>query len=440
MCDMEMTDGAAAMPLLEDHPLRYRLANELHARPFPNLAAPAQAIFIAIKQPKDAAKRDRSVDRSHLIALLDRFGADHPAPDATHFFGDLGKFRLKWEQHTEFVTYTAFLPVNGDRAFHPAAWEVFPEDWLAQAPGVRITSAQIRIEVAPEDEGEIAEKIGEWLVPESLAVSHVLDRTAVIAGDFRIDSNGHMRFAVFCKSDTGSRRIGRIVQRICEIETYKAMSLLGLPTSREISTRMGEMDAGLVRLVADMTGDLSKPDETLGQLLSIAAELEKLQAESAFRFGATGAYEALVTQRIAVLREERFMGRQTFGEFMMRRYDPAMRTIKATERRLVSMTERAIRAGDLLRTRVDVDRSAQNQDLLESMDRRADLQLRLQKTVEGLSVVAISYYAVNLVVYLLGPLADPMGVSKTMLTAGAVLPVVLAVWLVVFSIRRSMER
>jgi uncharacterized membrane-anchored protein len=433
-------DGAAAMPPLEDHPLRYRLANELHARPFPNLAAPAQAIFVAIKQPKDAAKRDRSVDRAHLIALLDRFGADHPAPEATHFFGDLGKFRLKWEQHTEFVTYTAFLPVNGERAFHPAAWEVFPEEWLAQAPGVRITSAHIRIEVAPEDDGEIAGKIGEWLVPESLAVSHVLDRTAVIAGDFRIDSNGHMRFAVFCKSDTGSRRIGRIVQRICEIETYKAMSLLGLPTSREISRRMGEMDEGLVRLVADMTGDLSKPDETLGQLLSIAAELEKLQAESAFRFGATGAYEALVTQRIKVLREERFMGRQTFGEFMMRRFDPAMRTIKATERRLLSMTERAIRAGDLLRTRVDVDRSAQNQELLESMDRRADLQLRLQKTVEGLSVVAISYYAVNLVVYLLGPLAEPLGVSKTMLTAGAVLPVVLAVWLVVYSIRRSMER
>lgn len=427
------------MPL-EDHPLRYRLANELHARPFPNLAAPAQALFLAIKQPRNAAKRDRGLDRAHLIALLDRFGADHPAPDATHFFGDLGKFRLKWEQHTEFVTYTAFLPVNGGRPFDPAGWEVFPEDWLSQAPGVRVTAASIRIENAPREDAEIAEKLGEWLVPESLAVSHVLDRTAVIAGDFRIDSNGQMRFAVFCKPDTGSRRIGRIVQRICEIETYKAMSLLGLPVSRAISTRMGEMDEGLVRLVADMTGDLSKPDETLGQLLSIASELEKLQAESAFRFGATGAYEALVTQRIAVLREERFMGRQTFGEFMMRRYDPAMRTIKATERRLLSMTERAIRAGDLLRTRVDVDRSAQNQELLESMDRRADLQLRLQKTVEGLSVVAISYYAVNLVVYLLAPLAEPMGVSKTLLTALAVVPVVLAVWSVVHSIRRSMEK
>lgn len=427
------------MPI-QDHPLRFRLANELHARPFPNVAAPAQAIFLAIKQPKDAAKRDRGLDRAHLLALLDRFGADHPAPDATHFFGDLGKFRLKWEQHTEFVTYTAFLPAGDARPFDPSAWEVFPEDWLAKAPGVRITSAQIRIETAKGMDQDVADKLAEWMVPESLAVSHVLDETAVIAGDFRIDSNGHMRFAVFCKEGTDSRRIGRIVQRICEIETYKSMSMLGLPMARDISTRMGEMDESLAELVNAMTGHLAKPDETLGQLLAISAELEKLQTQSAFRFGATGAYEALVNQRIEVLREVRFMGRQTFAEFMMRRYDPAMRTIKATERRLLSMSERAIRAGDLLRTQVDVNRSAQNQDLLASMDRRADMQLRLQKTVEGLSVVAISYYAVSLVVYLISPLAEPLGTSKTTLTALAVVPVVLAVWLMVRSIRRSMEK
>ncbi len=428
------------MPPIQDHPLRYQLANELHARPFPSLACPGQAVFLAIKQPREAAKRDRSLDRAHLIALLDRFGAQHPQPDATHYFGQIGKYFLKWEQHTEFVTYTAFTDQIGERPFHSAAWDVFPDDWLAQAPGMRITSAHIRIASEPDDESEVDAALAEWFVPESLAVSRVLDDTAIIAGDFRIDSAGHMRFAVFTPVETDDRRIGRIVQRICEIETYKTVSMLGLPRARDISRRMGEMDEELSALVTDMTGDLSKPDETLGQLLSIAAELEKLQTESAFRFGATGAYEALVNQRVSVLREERFHGRQTFGEFMMRRFDPAMRTIKATERRLLSMTERAIRAGDLLRTRVDVDRSAQNQALLESMDRRADLQLRLQRTVEGLSVVAISYYALNLVVYLLAPLSEAAGISRTTLSAAAVLPVIGGVWLMVRSIRRSMEK
>ena len=135
------------------------------------------------------------------------------------------------------------------------------------------------------------------------------------------------------------------------------------------------------------------------------------------------------------MREARFEGRQSFAEFMLRRFDPAMRTVRATEARLKAMVERAARAGDLLRTRVDVERSAQNQALLESMDRRADLQLRLQRTVEGLSVVAISYYAINLVTYGLYPVAKALHVDKTMLTAAATPVVVLAVWLVVRNIR-----
>ena len=427
------------MPIV-DHPLRYTLNNELHARPFPSLAAPGQAVYIAFKEPSQAAKRDRELDRAHLIALLDRFGAQHPTPGATHYFGDLGKFRLKWEQHTEFVTYTAFIDNGLERPFDPTAWEVFPDDWLSEAPGARITSAHLTYRPAPEDDAEIEPMIHDWFVPESLAASRVLDDTGVIAGDFRIDSSGHLRFAVFTRPDTGHRRLGRIVQRICEIETYKTMSMLGLPRARTLSGDLGRIDEQLSRLVSDMTGDLSRPDETLTQLLGIASELEKLQTDNAFRFGATGAYDAIVTQRVQVLREERFRGRQTFAEFMMRRFDPAMRTVTSTEDRLETMTTRAIRAGDLLRTRVDVDRSAQNQDLLASMDRRSDMALRLQKTVEGLSVVAISYYAVSLVVYLIGPLAAPLGLSETGLTAIVVLPVVAVVWGIVRSIRRSVEK
>ena len=139
-----------------------------------------------------------------------------------------------------------------------------------------------------------------------------------------------------------------------------------------------------------------------------------------------------------MLREERFHGGQTFADFMMRRYDPAIRTVKSTEKRLQALSDRAIRAGELLRTRVDVERSAQNQALLESMDRRADLALRLQHTVEGLSVVAISYYAVSLVSYLLYPITNA-GISKGMLTATITIPVVLAVWFTIRLIRRRLE-
>ncbi|MEL6800231.1 MAG: DUF3422 domain-containing protein [Pseudomonadota bacterium] len=426
------------MSPIEDHPLRYRMANELHARPFPPLEAPCRAAYLAIKQPKDAAARDRSLDRDHLIALLDRFGAAHPQPGATHWFGEIGKYRLKWESHTEFVTYTIFDTGVAEKPFDAATFEVFPEDWLAKAPGARITSALIRVEMLAGENG-VADKLGDWFVPESLAASHVLDNSAIVAGDFRIDPAGHMRFAVFVRPATGARRVGRIVQRLCEIETYKSMSMLGLSRVRDLGARMGEIDTELTELMGQMSGGGDSSDETLKGLLAISSELENMLAQNSFRFGATGAYEALVQQRIDVMREERFGGRQTFGEFMLRRFDPAMRTVKAAQGRMGAMAERAMRAGNLLRTRVDVERSAQNQALLESMDKRADLQLRLQRTVEGLSVVAISYYAVNLAVYLLGPVGEGLNVSQLVMTAVVTPLVIIVVWWAVQRIRKSVE-
>ncbi|MCC6006962.1 MAG: DUF3422 domain-containing protein [Rhodobacteraceae bacterium] len=420
---------------LTDHPLRYDLANELHARPFPVMRAPGHAVFLAIRPPGDAAARDRGADRAHLVALLDRFGAAHPREGATHFFGDLGRHKIKWECHTEFVTYTVFSEGLPPVPFDGSAFGVFPEDWLAEAPGERLTSVLVRVEMG-ENEAAIPERLGDWFDGASVAVSRVLDASAIVASDFRIDSRGHMRVAIFANPDTGPRRLGRVVQRLLEVETYKTIAMLGLPMAREVSARLTEIDSKLAALVAAMNRKEAASDATLTELLDISAEVESMLARHAFRFGATFAYEAIVNQRITVLREERFQGRQTFEEFMTRRFDPAMRTVRATEGRLERIAERARQAGSLLRTRVDVERSAENQALLASMDRRADLQLRLQRTVEGLSVVAISYYAVNLAVYMTEPLADEAGLPKLWLTAGLTPLVVLAVWGVVRRIRR----
>ncbi|WP_093359980.1 DUF3422 family protein [Tropicimonas isoalkanivorans] len=434
-----MSDPAPA-PVPSDHPRRYELANELHARPFPEVSAPCRAMYLAFKQPRDAATRDRAEDRAHLVVLLDRFGAPHPKPGATHWIGRLGRHTLKWECHTEFTTYTLFLDGLEARPFDPADYEVLPANWLAAAPGLRIASAMIRIEVLENGAEEaVAERLDEWFVAESLSAGYVLDEVAIVASDFRIDTAGHVRFALFVRPDVGARRIGRIVQRLTEIEIYSAMSLLGLPRARDVSARMGEIDKQLVTLMSDLTGDSRPAEEALGKLLNVSAELENLLATASFRFGATAAYEAIVHDRVRVLRESRFAGRQLFSEFVSRRYDPAMRTIRSTEARLRTMAERAARAGDLLRTRVDVERQAQNQRLLESMDRRADLALKLQHTVEGLSVVAISYYALNLASYATYPFYEAVGLSKGLATALLTPVVVLVVFLMIRRIRKGMH-
>ena len=415
------------MPPIQDHPERYRLANELHARPFPVAEAPGRAVYLALKKVENAVARDRAADRAHLVDLLDRHGAPHPQPDATHYAGRIGKHMLKWESHTEFVTYTVFQSGETDRPFDPAHFAVFPEDWLATAPAERLTSAILHIERAAGDAG-LAERADDWMVAEGLAMSRVLDDQLVIAADFHIDPGGHMRFAVFARPGTGERRIGRVVQRLCEIETYKAAAMLGLFRVRALGPELGQVDARLSALMADMAGRERAPEAMLDDLLATSARLESLIAEASFRLSATAAYEAIVNQRVEVLRETRFAGRQTLREFMTRRFDPAMRTVAATRARMEQLSGRAARASDLLRTRVDVDRTASSQALLESMDRRAALQLRLQHTVEGLSVVAISYYAVGLALYMLGPLGAAVGVEKGLMAALVAPAVILAVW------------
>lgn len=424
--------------MIADHPHRFELANELHARPFPSLAAPCHAVFLAVKRREGAASRDRGEDRAHLIALLDRFGAQHPGRAATHFFGRLGRHRLKWECHTEFVTYTLFGDGIARVPFDGTSFSALPADWLAQAPGDRLTSALVRVD-SMADAGSIEQSLDDCFDGEGLAVAKVLDASAIVASDFRIDANGHTRISVFADPQMGPRRLGQIVQRLLEIETYKTAAMLGLPVARELSSRVSELDGELADLVSRMRRPNDEAEATLDALLAMSARIEHLLASNSFRFGATAAYEAIVLQRIEVLREEHYGESTTLGEFMMRRFDPAMRTVRAAEQRLEHMAERARQAASLLLTRVEVGRSAENQALLASMDRRADLQLRLQRTVEGLSVVAISYYAVNLLANLAKPLGPMLGLGEGVLLALLTPPVVGLVWFLIRSIRKGMS-
>ncbi len=419
-----------------DHPLRYSSANELHARPFPEISAPCRAAFIATTLEPGADQRAKV--RAHLLDLLDRHGADHPAPGASHYSSKLGQLTLKWEGHSEFTTYTLFADGLTPDAFKGQLHESFPKDWMAEMPGQVITSAIVRIEVEENEtaiEKRLDSEMRQWFVGESLAAAYILDRSAVVATDFRIDAGGHVRFAVLVKDGTGKRRIGRIVQRLLEIETYKCTAMLTLPVARSVFSKAHALDSELSGVVQSMAREGDDAAASLDRLLAVSANVELLQSETSFRFSAGRAYREIVAQRVDVLREERVLGRQLFSEFMMRRFDPAMRTCDAAQTRVSDLSAQAARASDLLSTRVGVAATEQNRRLLHRMNERAALQMRLQETVEGLSVVAVTYYAVNLLGYLLAPIAKGILPSKSWLMGILVVPVGLLVWMLVRRIK-----
>jgi uncharacterized membrane-anchored protein len=247
--------------------------------------------------------------------------------------------------------------------------------------------------------------------------------------DFHLQPSGFERVLVIAPPHVSETRAGRISQRLLELETYRLMALRGLPVAKALGPTLTQAEAQLASITAQLENKSASEQDLLDQLVSLAARVERATAENTYRFAATRAYDALVTQRIAELRERPIPGTQTIGEFMQRRLSPAMATVAASAQRLTSLSERVSRTSALLRTRVDIVTEAQNQQLLEKLTRGQEMQLHLQTTVEGLSIAAISYYVISLLLYLAkGAKAAGLPIQPEM-AAGALIPLVLwAVW------------
>jgi uncharacterized membrane-anchored protein len=403
---------------LEDHPLRERLNSEFHARlPIP-LVSPLIVSHLVFKH-EGLSVQD---ERDNLTRLCQSSVCQSIESSDTHLMLDAGSYRLRWELHTEFSSYTFFRPlaVGEPHNLDSTALDAILPEWLAAIPGQLIVATHVELrstaEMSPESVTAGFPSTGRQMVAVQVA-----DGAAWVFTDFMFD-NGFSRFLVLDASMT-QRQAGRAVQRLVEIETYRLMALLGLPVAKEVGRWLSGAEKQLAELM-DHIGQARTPDDeraVLARLSTLAAEVEHSVARTTFRFGASRAYYSLVMQRIEDLRELRVSGFPTLNEFMQRRLLPAMDTCAAMARRQDDLSGRVARNSQLLRTRVDIELERQNQELLAQMNNRAKLQLRLQETVEGLSVVAITYYGSQLVHYLAkGAKYWLSGLSPEMATAVAI--------------------
>ena len=386
-----------ALSELQEHPLRQRLNNEFHARPPVPLVGAMLVSHLVFKHSAEKAP----AARDNLSKLCQGHVCNSIESSDSHLMIDTGAFRMRWELHTEFSSYTFFRPLASGEELHPdvTAFDAVHPEWFSGIPGKLIVATHVELrstdEISPDS-------ILASLTPNgrTMVAAKVADETAWIFTDFKID-NGFSRFLVLNAGMT-QRQTGRTVQRLVEIETYRMMALLGLPVAKEVGRWLYDGEKKLADMM-DFIGQAKSPTderEVLGMLSALAADVEHSVARTTFRFGASRAYHGLVMQRIEELRETRISGLPTFFEFMQRRLLPAMNTCEAISRRQEELSARVARNSQLLRTRVDIELERQNQELLGQMNSRAKLQLRLQETVEGLSVVVLTYYSSQLVQYL----------------------------------------
>jgi uncharacterized membrane-anchored protein len=422
--------GQSAMALPSMHPQRVALHNEIHARPPEAMSAPLALSHIVMLASAD----EREASRAHLAALL----RDHhlPQPDAhgIHLRMDLGAFRIRWELHTEFVTWTFSRPIapQGLGEQEPAtALQAVPQDWLAALPGQVL--AALHLWVLPREDGNGAAVLRQVLNEDALVASSVADGHGAVYTDFALHGDGASRMVLLVDRGEAlsARRLGRLVQRLLEIDTYRMAALLGLPAARGASAELGWAEVELAELAeAIRAAGRDEEPQLLDRLTRLAGRVESQYAATHSRFSASAAYFELDDRRLADIGEQRLQGLQRFGEFIERRLSPARATCAWSVRRQDALSQRVSRISNLLRTRVEIEQQQSSQALLATMNRRQGLQLKLQATVEGLSVAAITYYIVGLVSYLAKG-AHAIGWPFTAEgTAAVAIPVVAAgVWL-----------
>ncbi len=378
-----------------NHPQRIQLNDEAHARPPAPKISPSRISYIALTH--DGVRKGEGWDAVSDLAA--RFGVAPPPVGANHYTANLGPFRVKWERHTEFLRYTFIAEGGGSAPFADPAITLVPADWLAGLSGQLMVAAHVALEKAGPDDDPVA--VATALFPNTVVIgSGVTGGAATVFTDFRIGPDGFSRWLVLDRSMT-PRQAGRVIQRLLEIDTYRIMALLALPVAQALAPAIARAEREVAEITAAMVtaGEVDEP-ALLDRLTRLAAEIDSRQAESLYRFSAANAYDGLVHRRIEELREQRLPGLQTLREFTDRRLEPAMNTCRSTAARQEELSRRVARATQLLATRVGVTRERQNQAVLDSMNRRVRLQLRLQSTVEGLSIAAVTYYIVGLVGYL----------------------------------------
>lgn len=407
------------------HGQRSLALGEVHARPAPSVTAPRTLIKLCF-----VTEGGKSVDQAVLAELSRQNGVAPPTSEARHHRLQTRNGSLWWERHTEASTYLWEGPAPKSLAA-PAEGHPFGDAF--PAPGLLLASVRLDVIAWRDDMGPLHDLFDR----QTMCCSLTEGGSAMAVTDFRQDEHGMTRIVLMVK-DLSSQRIGVLAQRLFDVEIYRTMAMLGLPLAQTLSPRMREAEDQLAELTHQMrhiaAGDA---ENLLNAFTSLAAKLEADAALSLYRFGASRAYDEIVSDRLNALEENSVPGFATWKNFLGRRLAPAMRTCRAIEERQANLSRKLARAANLLRTRVDVEVEKQNRDLLNSMNRRAKLQLRLQQTVEGLSVAAVSYYVVGLFAYIIsGVLRPEWGIAKEVAVALFVPVAIVGIWLTVRSIRK----
>ncbi|MBX7497071.1 DUF3422 domain-containing protein [Qipengyuania sp. 6B39] len=416
---------------MQNHELRQRAVAEMHLRRWPPVPVPCLIVQWVLAGSEEVVSRAEQAIEARAIALDSRQNPSHRS-------GSLAEgLRFSWERHSEGSSLAFFLSDAGEETFldphaHPDLEAALA--WAQDLPGDIVRATRIWV---ARDDAEALRIMGltDWNRDE-LVSSQVGGGTLRMWSDFRIRNDGFGRLLV-AANGTDTRDLTRTLQRLQELGNYRNRALLGLPVARECWPRLDEAERRLRDLSDRVAHSTERDDALLDALSDLSLDLAGISTAIGFRMDATKAYAQLVEERLDQLDAQPIQGFASLDDFTQRRFRPAMNTCVATTERVRELAIRAEQLSSLLRARIDTRIENQNADLLHSMDRSISMQVRLQQLVEGLSVVALSYYLLGLVKMFLDGLPDgALPASSKAIVGWLVIPTVVAVWLAMWAVKK----
>lgn len=410
-------------PELVDHPWRRAIADEVHARPVALMPASGRVRRVAMHLPQRA---DALTAAQAEFAAWCAGAGIAPPQGRQHSFEARG-YRITWELHTEFVTLT-WLGELTDA-------EAWPQGIGLEALAGHPLMVQTRIDLVPY------RVVPERLIPTfslpSLSVSNIEGGKGQIATDFVPDKDGFTRIE-FAAGEVSDIRRSIVVRRLLEIDTYRVFALMGLPLARELAPELTAAEGEVGRELEGLA-DVDTIEEShaaLDTLNSLAVRAGQLAEKTAYRFAASFAYDEVLDLRLERLAEESVGYASTLRRYLGNRIEPAIATCRAFEKRQAALANKLDRAIGLLNTRIGLDMQMQNRGVLSRISDTAQSQFRLQRTVEGLSVIAISYYALGILSYVLTGAEEVAHFSKPLAVGLAAPVVIVLVWIGVRLVQR----
>lgn len=345
---------------------------------------------------------------------------------------------VTWEAHTEYYSYQVWhIP---DDKLKPLEFGplTFPNYAMPLSPlGIEVNALDIL--VLPHTSLSV-EEVKNTMPGPQVYGSRIFGQDISVMTTFTHDEYHRERYLIMCPSfDVLLTQLARTIDTLVAIENYTHLILLPLQAFAQSVDQVHQYEQRHLYQRGVITTEIggSTPDKLQHWLTVLTQDFMKVSrlAESMrFKLSASVPYERIIRSNLALLQEQGIDGCRKISEYVDGKtigvadgYQQLIKRINA----LVNDFQGSIA---VIRTKVELQLQDQNlalQDqnlqLLRSVDKTTRSQAILQHTVEGLSVIVISYYLSGLGSYVFKAMEHLGWISSASFASGAFVPITLGI-------------